>query len=144
MVHTSETPAWQAIAVALGSLLALLIVGRVLINPLFTILAKTGVREIMTAAALLVVLGSALLMELGGLSMAMGAFVAGVLLSESSFRHQLEADIEPFRGLLLGLFFLGVGMALDLSIVTKTGNLSVLASSHSCSPKVFGFILWPV
>ena len=71
MVHTSETPAWQAIAVALGSLLALLIVRRVLINPLFTILAKTGVREIMTAAALLVVLGSALLMELGGLSMAM-------------------------------------------------------------------------
>lgn len=123
VVHTSETPAWQAIAVALGSLLALLIVGRVLINPLFTILAKTGVREIMTAAALLVVLGSALLMELGGLSMAMGAFVAGVLLSESSFRHQLEADIEPFRGLLLGLFFLGVGMALDLSIVTKNWQL---------------------
>ncbi|EQA10331.1 trkA-N domain protein [Glaesserella parasuis D74] len=71
----------------------------------------------MTAAALFVVLGSALLMEEGGLSTAMGAFVAGVLLSESSFRHQLEADIEPFRGLLLGLFFLGVGMALDLNIV---------------------------
>jgi glutathione-regulated potassium-efflux system protein KefB len=71
----------------------------------------------MTAAALLVVLGSALAMQLGGLSMAMGAFLAGVLLSESSFRHQLEADIEPFRGLLLGLFFLGVGMALDLSLI---------------------------
>ena len=70
----------------------------------------------MTAAALLVVLGAALLMQLGGLSMAMGAFLAGVLLSESTFRHQLEAEIEPFRGLLLGLFFLGVGMALDLGV----------------------------
>ncbi|PNP96685.1 monovalent cation:proton antiporter-2 (CPA2) family protein [Moraxella sp. RCAD0137] len=126
VVHTSETPAWQSILVAIGSLLALFFTGRVLINPLFKILAKTGVREIMTAAALLVVLGSALLMELGGLSMAMGAFVAGVLLSESSFRHQLEADIEPFRGLLLGLFFLGVGMALDLSVVANNWQLITL------------------
>ncbi len=77
----------------------------------------------MTAAALLVVLGAALLMEIGGLSMAMGAFVAGVLLSESTFRHQLEADIEPFRGLLLGLFFLGVGMSLDLQVVAKAWML---------------------
>lgn len=126
VVHASETPAWQSILVAIGSLLALFFAGRVLINPLFKILAKTGVREIMTAAALLVVLGSALLMELGGLSMAMGAFVAGVLLSESSFRHQLEADIEPFRGLLLGLFFLGVGMALDLSVVANNWQLITL------------------
>ena len=71
----------------------------------------------MTAAALLVVLGAALLMQLGGLSMAMGAFLAGVLLSESTFRHQLEADVEPFRGILLGLFFLGVGMSLDLGVI---------------------------
>ena len=71
----------------------------------------------MTAAALLVVLGSALAMQLGGLSMAMGAFLAGVMLSESTFRHQLEADIEPFRGILLGLFFMAVGMSLDLSVV---------------------------
>ena len=71
----------------------------------------------MTAAALLVVLGAALAMQVGGLSMAMGAFLAGVLLSESTFRHQLEADIEPFRGILLGLFFLGVGMSLDLGVI---------------------------
>jgi glutathione-regulated potassium-efflux system protein KefB len=71
----------------------------------------------MTAAALLVVLGSALMMQSSGLSMAMGAFLAGVLLSESTFRHQLEADIEPFRGILLGLFFLAVGMSLDLRVV---------------------------
>src|SRR5690606_6116920 len=71
------------------------------------------------ASALLVVLGAALLMQVGGLSMAMGAFLAGVLLSESSFRHELEADIEPFRGLLLGLFFLAVGMSLDLAVIAR-------------------------
>jgi glutathione-regulated potassium-efflux system protein KefB len=79
----------------------------------------------MTAAALLVVLGAALLMEWGGMSMAMGAFVAGVLLSESAFRHQLEADIEPFRGILLGLFFMSVGMSLDLGVVVRDWCLIV-------------------
>ena len=87
--------------------------GRYLLNPLFRMLAASGAREIMTAAALLVVLGAALLMQPVGLSMAMGAFLAGVMLAESNFRHQLEADIEPFRGLLLGLFFMGVGMSID-------------------------------
>ena len=90
-----------------------------LLNPLFRILAAAQAREVMTAAALLVVLGAALLMQLGGLSMAMGAFLAGVLLAESTFRHQLEADIEPFRGILLGLFFLSVGMALDLAVIAR-------------------------
>lgn len=116
--NTAE-PLWQKIGVAGLSLAVLIASGIWVLNPLFKMLAKTKLREIMTAAALLVVLGSALLMEAGGLSMAMGAFVAGVLLSESSFRHQLEADVEPFRGLLLGLFFLGVGMALDLTIVLQ-------------------------
>ncbi|MDO9643627.1 monovalent cation:proton antiporter-2 (CPA2) family protein [Glaesserella parasuis] len=110
-------PIWQKIGIAGLSVTALVVVGIWVLNPIFRILAKTKIRELMTAAALFVVLGSALLMEEGGLSTAMGAFVAGGLLSESSFRHQLEADIEPFRGLLLGLFFLGVGMALDLNIV---------------------------
>lgn len=81
----------------------------------------------MTAAALLVVLGAGVLMEKGGLSMAMGAFLAGVMLSESHFRHQLEADVEPFRGLLLGLFFLAVGMSLDLNVVAQ--NWGVIVSS---------------
>lgn len=111
---------WKSIGVALGSLGALVAAGLWLLNPLFRVLAASKAREVMTAAALLVVLGAGLLMEMGGLSMAMGAFVAGVLLSESSFRHQLEADIEPFRGLLLGLFFLGVGMALDLKVVAES------------------------
>lgn len=107
---------WLAVALGLVSIAALVLVGRWLLNPMFRLLAASRAREVMTAAALLVVLGAALLMQWGGLSMAMGAFLAGVLLSESSFRHQLEADIEPFRGILLGLFFLSVGMSLDLSV----------------------------
>ena len=116
---------WLTIAIALGSIAGLVLVGRFLLNPLFRVLAQAGAREVMTAAALLVVLGSALAMQVGGLSMAMGAFLAGVLLSESTFRHQLEADIEPFRGILLGLFFLGVGMALDLAVIAD--NLALIA-----------------
>lgn len=116
---------WLAVGIAGASLAGLIAAGIWLLNPLFRILANAHAREVMTAAALLVVLGSALLMQLGGLSMAMGAFVAGVLLSESTFRHQLEADIEPFRGILLGLFFLGVGMALDLAVVQDNLGLIV-------------------
>jgi glutathione-regulated potassium-efflux system protein KefB len=105
------------IILALGAVAGLIAVGRYLLNPMFRIFADAKAREVMTAAALLVVLGAAFAMQAGGLSMAMGAFLAGVLLSESSFRHELEADIEPFRGLLLGLFFLGVGMSLDLRLI---------------------------
>mgnify|MGYP000843841076 CR=1 FL=1 len=108
---------WTSIGIALASLAALVAAGRWLLNPMFRVLANAQAREVMTAAALLVVLGSALAMQLGGLSTALGAFLAGVLLSESTFRHQLEADIEPFRGILLGLFFLGVGMSLDLNVI---------------------------
>ncbi len=107
---------WQEIALGLAAVAALILAGRYLLSPLFRLLANSGAREVMTAAALLVVLGAALLMQVGGLSMAMGAFLAGVLLSESTFRHQLEADIEPFRGILLGLFFISVGMSLDLTV----------------------------
>ncbi|MTH33402.1 potassium transporter [Paracoccus limosus] len=111
------------IGIGLGCIAALVVAGRYLLNPMFGLLARFGGREVMTASALLVVLGAALLMQWGGLSMAMGAFLAGVLLSESSFRHQLEADIEPFRGLLLGLFFMGVGMALDLDVIVANWAL---------------------
>ena len=121
-----ETP-WLSILIALASIAALVAVGRWLLNPMFSLLAEARAREVMTAAALLVVLGAAMLMDLGGLSMAMGAFLAGVLLSESSFRHQLEADIEPFRGILLGLFFLAIGMSLDLSVVVRDWPLVVAA-----------------
>lgn len=110
---------WRAIGLGIACLAALIAAGMWLLNPLFRVLAKAKAREVMTSAALLVVLGAALLMQLGGLPMAMGAFVAGVLLSESTFRHQIQADIEPFRGVLLGLFFLAVGMALDLAAVAQ-------------------------
>jgi glutathione-regulated potassium-efflux system protein KefB len=102
---------------AFGAVAVIVVIGLYLLNPLFRLLAAAEAREIMTAAALLVVLGAATLMHVGGLSMAMGAFLAGVLLSQSTFRHELKADIEPFRGLLLGLFFLGVGMSIDLRLV---------------------------
>lgn len=114
---------WTAIGIALIGIIILVAVGKWLMNPIFRMISKVQVREMMTAAALLVVLGAAVLMEFSGLSMAMGAFVAGVLLSESAFRHQLEADIEPFRGLLLGLFFMGVGMSLDLKLVWENAIL---------------------
>jgi glutathione-regulated potassium-efflux system protein KefB len=113
------TPVWLAILIAIGCVAALQLIGRWVLNPLFRVLANAQAREVMTAAALLVVLGAALLFQFGGLSMAMGAFLAGVLLSTSTFRHQLAADIEPFRGILLGLFFLAVGMSLDITIVAN-------------------------
>lgn len=122
----STRPAWQSAAIALVAIAGVLAVGRYVLNPLFALLARSGAREVMTAAALLVVLGAALFMEWGGLSMAMGAFLAGVLLSESSFRHQLEADVEPFRGLLLGLFFMSVGMSLNIPLVLADWRMIVL------------------
>jgi glutathione-regulated potassium-efflux system protein KefB len=112
----AATP-WTAAAIALAALAALVAAGRWLLDPFFALLAASRTREVLTAGALLVVLGSAFLMETSGLSMAMGAFVAGVLLSGSSYRHQIEADVEPFKGILLGLFFLAVGMSLDLARV---------------------------
>jgi glutathione-regulated potassium-efflux system protein KefB len=123
--ETTMAERWTSIGIATGSVAALVAAGRWLLNPMFRVLADAHAREVMTAAALLVVLGAALAMQLGGLSMAMGAFLAGVLLSESTFRHQLEADVEPFRGILLGLFFLGVGMSLDLSVIAARWPLIV-------------------
>jgi glutathione-regulated potassium-efflux system protein KefB len=116
---------WIAIAIALAAIAALIAAGRWLLSPMFRVLANAQAREVMTAAALLVVLGAALVMQLSGLSMAMGAFLAGVMLSESSFRHQLEIDIEPFRGILLGAFFLGVGMSLDLGVIARQWPLII-------------------
>ncbi len=126
-VDAGAAPRLRDMGIAAASLAALVAAGIYLLNPLFRVLAAARAREVMTAAALLVVLGAALLMEMGGLSMAMGAFLAGVLLSESTFRHQIEADIEPFRGILLGLFFLAVGMSLDLAVVAASWQLIAMA-----------------
>ena len=118
---------WVSIGVAAASVVVVVFAGRWVLNPVFRLLADSKAREVMTAAALLVVLGAALIMQMGGLSMAMGAFLAGVMLSTSTFRHQLEADVEPFRGILLGLFFLAVGMSLDLGVVAA--NWLIIAGS---------------
>lgn len=108
-----------AILKAVAIIAAIIGGGRFLLRPLFRIIARSGIQEIFTAAALLVVLGTALLMQAVGLSMALGAFLAGVLLADSEYRHELEGDIEPFRGLLLGLFFISVGMSLDLGLIAR-------------------------
>ncbi len=113
----------SGLARSIEALCVIVFLGRYALNPFFRFLAKSGAREVMTAAALLVVLGAALVMEAVGMSMALGAFLAGVLLSESNFRHQLEADIEPFRGLLMGLFFMSVGMLIDGHLVREHAGL---------------------
>jgi len=107
---------WLAGAKIVAVLAALVLAGRFLLNPLLRIIAKTDTREIFTAFALLLVIAIALLMEWIGLSMALGAFIAGVLLADSEYRHALETDLEPFKGLLLGLFFIAVGMSVDFAV----------------------------
>jgi glutathione-regulated potassium-efflux system protein KefB len=101
----------------LGSIAVMVIGGRYLLRPVFRVVAKTGLPEVSTATALLVVMGTAWLMDLVGVSMALGAFLAGLLLADSEYRHELEAQIEPFKGLLLGLFFISVGMGANLSLL---------------------------
>ncbi len=104
-----------ALGEALAILMLIIVFARYVLNPVLKILVRHGVPEIFTASALLLVLGSAMLMEHIGLSSAMGAFIAGLLIADSSYRHQIGAEIQPFRGLLLGLFFMSMGMKLDLS-----------------------------
>jgi CPA2 family monovalent cation:H+ antiporter-2 len=115
------------VAVAIGAVVAMIMAGRYLLTPLFQVIARTGAREVMIAAALFVVLGAAYVMQLAGLSMAMGAFLAGVMLAESSYRHELEADIEPFRGLLLALFFIAVGLSMELNVIIDNVLLIAVA-----------------
>ncbi|MCO6057681.1 monovalent cation:proton antiporter-2 (CPA2) family protein [Pseudomonas sp. MOB-449] len=100
-----------------GSIGAVIVGGRYLLRPVFRIVARTNLQEVSTATALLVVIGTAWLMELVGVSMALGAFIAGLLLADSEYRHELESQIEPFKGLLLGLFFISVGMTADLGLL---------------------------
>ena len=104
---------------ALGVIAVLIAIGRQALRLVFRGVAYFGNREIFTAAALLVVIGTAFLMEFAGLSMSLGAFLAGVLLADSEFRHQIMAEIEPFKGLLLGLFFIAVGMSVNLGLVAE-------------------------
>lgn len=117
------TTAFLELGLIAGSVVLLVVIGRYVLNPMFRILANSKAHEIMTVAALLVVFGAAALLEFAGMSSAMGAFLAGVMLADSSFRHELEANIEPFRGLLMGLFFMAVGMTLNLTIIYENWAL---------------------
>jgi monovalent cation:proton antiporter-2 (CPA2) family protein len=110
---------WRAIATGLGLIAVIIVGGRLLLRPVLRVIAATRLREVFIAFALLLVLGIAALMEAVGLSMALGAFLAGVLLADSEYRHELELDIEPFKGLLLGLFFIAVGMSIDLGLFAR-------------------------
>jgi glutathione-regulated potassium-efflux system protein KefB len=112
------TPGWQLAAYTVAAIAGLVLAGRFLINPLFRLVGRISERELFIVAGLFIVLASAAVMEAMGLSTALGAFIAGVMLADSPYRHELEADIDPFRSILLGLFFLAVGMMLDLDAIT--------------------------
>ncbi len=122
----NQTLHWSDVAVALGALAVVILCGRPVLRRLFNIIARTRSPEVFTAMALLVVLGTAWFMQEAGLSPSLGAFLAGVLLSDSEFRHELESQIEPFKGLLLGLFFIAVGMGIDLDrVVAEPGLIAI-------------------
>lgn len=111
---------------AIGAVALIVVAGRYALRPILRIVAATRIADVFTAAALLLVIATALLVNAAGLSMALGAFIAGVLLADSEYRHELEADLEPFKGLLLGLFFIAVGMSVNLGLVGEA-PLAVLA-----------------
>lgn len=124
-----QAPGWIAVAKALGAIAAVIVIGLYLTRPLLRLVARTNLREVFTAFALLLVIGIAQIMSLVGLSMGLGAFIAGVLLASSEYRHALETDIEPFKGLLLGLFFISVGMTIDFGLlVNQPGMVAMLVA----------------
>jgi len=113
----STLPGWARALAVLGAVAAIVVGGRYLLRPFFRVLGRVRMREVFTAASLLLVIGIALLMTRVGLSPALGTFLAGVVLANSEYRHELEADIEPFKGLLLGLFFISVGASIDFGLI---------------------------
>jgi glutathione-regulated potassium-efflux system protein KefB len=125
LAHPTENPGAGLLAAVrvIVTIAAVVIGGRYLLRPMFRAAAGAGTPEVFTATALLVVIGTAWLMDLAGISMSLGAFIAGVLLADSEYRHEIEAQIEPFRGLLLGLFFVSVGMSLDIDLVMREPQL---------------------
>ena len=112
-------PGWAETLVVLAAVLVIVLAGRYLLQPVFRFIARTGLRELFTAAALLLVIATAILMTKVGVSPALGTFLAGVVLARSEYRHELESVIEPFKGLLLGLFFISVGAAIDFGLVAS-------------------------
>jgi glutathione-regulated potassium-efflux system ancillary protein KefC len=126
-VEKSGDPVWRKVALAAAAVAGVVVIGRYLTRPALRLIARIRIRELFTAFALFLVIGIAELMSVAGLSMALGAFLAGVLLADSEFRHALESDIEPFKGLLLGLFFISVGMTIDFGLLaTRPGMVLTL------------------
>ncbi|MDX1296641.1 MAG: monovalent cation:proton antiporter-2 (CPA2) family protein [Pseudomonas sp.] len=117
--NAASTGGIEPLLKVVGSIGLVIVGGRYLLRPVFRIVARTQLQEVSTATALLVVIGTAWLMELAGISMALGAFLAGMLLADSEYRHELESQIEPFKGLLLGLFFISVGMSADIGLLLR-------------------------
>ncbi len=122
---TPVNHAWEALKI-IAVVTSIIVGGRLALRPLFRWIARSNTPEIFTAAALLLVVGIAALMQAVGLSMALGAFLAGVLLAESEYRRELETDLEPFKGLLLGLFFIAVGMSIDFAVLRQSPGLMAL------------------
>jgi glutathione-regulated potassium-efflux system ancillary protein KefC/glutathione-regulated potassium-efflux system protein KefB len=119
LAQTSETGSGPDVMTAVkvvGAIGGLIVASRIVVRPIFRLIARLDIREILTAAALAIVFGATAIMQSAGLSPALGAFLAGVMLADTEFRHQIEADIEPFKGLLLGLFFISIGAGIDLSV----------------------------
>lgn len=124
--HTAQGSALRPIANVVGATVIVVGLGRTIVRPILRAIARTHLRDVFTACALLVVIATALLMAAAGVSMALGAFLAGVLLASSEYRHALETDIEPFRGLLMGLFFMAVGMSIDFALLVSRAPAVVL------------------
>ncbi|CAN7517657.1 monovalent cation:proton antiporter-2 (CPA2) family protein [Pseudoxanthomonas sp. LjRoot143] len=142
----NETLTWTMVFHAVGAIAIVILGGRLVLRQLFRIVARTRMPEVFTATALLVVLGIAWFMQLAGLSAGLGAFLAGVLLSDSEFRHELESQIDPFKGLLLGLFFIAVGMDIDLDAVAKAPEVVTAGVAILLAVKfslLFGIGRWP-
>lgn len=140
-------PVWMQAGSVLCSILAVVVMGRYVIVPFMRIVARAGLRELCVAGSLLIIIATAYLMKLVGLSPALGAFLAGVVLANSEFRHELESDIEPFKGLLLGLFFIAVGASINFSLVAErllleislvTALIAVKALVLACAGRKFG------
>jgi glutathione-regulated potassium-efflux system ancillary protein KefC/glutathione-regulated potassium-efflux system protein KefB len=125
-----------------GAIGGLIFGGRFLLRPVLRVAARTDIPEIFTATALLVVIGSASLMEYAGMSMVLGAFIAGMLLADSEYRHELEADIAPFKGLLLGLFFIAVGMSVNLHLLLEQPGIILIVVALLMASKAL--ILYPL
>ncbi len=114
----ADMPAWLKTITVFGAMISIVVLGQFIVAPLMKTIAKTRLRELFTAMALFLVIGVAYMMKLVGISPALGTFLAGVVLANSSFRHELESDIEPFKGLLLGIFFIGVGSTINFDLIT--------------------------